>query len=236
MWEGWYPICLSLPGTLVVKDAKFAPASTSDRPLLKNAMTLVVSQTWQNCHSAVGAWLYCWNMPTTTFVQGRIGQRKRTAEEPPWHPWDSWEACVSQHLRWSAAQLPCDGCWWWWACTIQLKPETNHCRATYEIFDCGASRATCDPCFCRASAETCWFAYSQRRVRFQVEQKCYQAAWANHHAEAMCRHYRTRNVHGSETIYSPQYMISRKLLYKLIPHCANTTILTIDYPTIMDRL
>ena len=31
----------------------------------------------------------------------------------------------------------------------------------YEIFDCGASRTTCDSCFCRASAITCWFDYSQ---------------------------------------------------------------------------
>ena len=36
----------------------------------------------------------------------------------------------------------------------ELEPTTSHCRATQEILDCGASRATCDPCFCRASART----------------------------------------------------------------------------------
>ena len=42
------------------------------------------------------------------------------------------------------------------------QPEANHCRTTYEILDCGASRAKCDSCFCRASARTRWFAYYQR--------------------------------------------------------------------------
>ena len=37
-------------------------------------------------------------------------------------------------------------------------------------------------------------------------------------------------------LYSPQYIISRQLLYNLIPYCANATSLTIDYPTIMDGL
>ena len=130
-------------------------------------------------HPQMGTWSYCREMPTAKLLQGRIGQRKRTAEEPAWHPWDSWEARVSQQQRWSAAQLPWDGCWWQWAWTTQLKSETNHCRATYGILDCGASRATCDSCFCRASARTRWFAYSPirkdyiKRVRFQVEQKGY---------------------------------------------------------------
>ena len=41
---------MSLRGTPVARDAKIAAVSTSDRPLLKNGMTRVVSQTWQNCH------------------------------------------------------------------------------------------------------------------------------------------------------------------------------------------
>ena len=41
---------LSEHGMPVARDVKFALASTSDRPLPKNAMTLVVSQTWQNFH------------------------------------------------------------------------------------------------------------------------------------------------------------------------------------------
>ena len=127
-------------------------------------------------HSVMWTSPYCWKIPTTTFVQGRIGQRKRTAEEPVWQPRDSWEARVSQHRRRWAAQLPWDGCWWWWSCTIQLKPETNHCRATYEIFDCVASRTTCDSCFCRASEEPAGSPIRKdyvKRVRFQVEQNGY---------------------------------------------------------------
>ena len=35
---------MSLPGTPVARDAKIAGVSTSDRPLLKNGMTRVVSR------------------------------------------------------------------------------------------------------------------------------------------------------------------------------------------------
>ena len=50
MEEEWYQTNLSQHGMPVVRDVKFALASTRDRPLPKNAMTLVVSQTWQNFH------------------------------------------------------------------------------------------------------------------------------------------------------------------------------------------
>ena len=50
MEEEWYRTYLLQHGMPVARDAKFVLASTSDRPLPKNAMTLVVSQTWQNFH------------------------------------------------------------------------------------------------------------------------------------------------------------------------------------------
>ena len=49
----------------------------------------------------------------------------------------------------------------WLLMTMSMKPETNHCRTTYEILDCRTNRATCDSWFSRASARTCWFVYSQ---------------------------------------------------------------------------
>ena len=81
----------------MARDATFALASTSDRPLLNNAMTLVVLQTWQNCdedNTSVHAIrsLSDGNLAghivgkkcqqLTTFVQGRIDQRKPTVKEP----------------------------------------------------------------------------------------------------------------------------------------------------------
>ena len=50
MEEEWYRTYLLQHGMSVARDAKFVLASTSDRPLPKNAMTLVVSQTWQHFH------------------------------------------------------------------------------------------------------------------------------------------------------------------------------------------
>ena len=50
MEEEWYRTYLSQHGMPVIRDAKFALASTSDRQLPNNAMTLVVSHTWQNVH------------------------------------------------------------------------------------------------------------------------------------------------------------------------------------------
>ena len=50
LYEEWYQTYLSQHGMPVARDAKFVLASTSDRPLPKNAMTLVVSHTWQNFH------------------------------------------------------------------------------------------------------------------------------------------------------------------------------------------
>ena len=50
MDEEWYRTYLSQHGMPVARDAKFALVSTSDRPLPKNAITLVVSETWQNFH------------------------------------------------------------------------------------------------------------------------------------------------------------------------------------------
>ena len=71
MEEEWCRIYLSQHGMAVARDVKFALASTSDRTLSKNAMTLVVSQTWQNFHVDItsehmspghpqmGTWSYC---------------------------------------------------------------------------------------------------------------------------------------------------------------------------------
>ena len=50
MEEEWYRTYLSQHGMPLSRDAKFVLASTIDRPLPKNAMKLVVSQTWQNFH------------------------------------------------------------------------------------------------------------------------------------------------------------------------------------------
>ena len=50
MEEEWYRTYLSQNGMPASRDAKFVLASTSDRPLPKNVMTLVVSQNWQNVH------------------------------------------------------------------------------------------------------------------------------------------------------------------------------------------
>ena len=50
MEEEWYRTCLSQHGMAVARDAKFVLALTSDRPLPKNAMTLLPSQIWQNFH------------------------------------------------------------------------------------------------------------------------------------------------------------------------------------------
>ena len=47
-----YQTYLSQHGMPVARDAKFALASTSDRPLLKNAMTLVVSEIYLSFHVA----------------------------------------------------------------------------------------------------------------------------------------------------------------------------------------
>ena len=50
MEDEWCRNYLSQHGMPVARYVKFALASTSDRPLPKNVMTLVVSHTWQNFH------------------------------------------------------------------------------------------------------------------------------------------------------------------------------------------
>ena len=133
----------------LARDAKFALASTSDRPLLKNAMTIVVSQTWQNCHednTSVHATrsLSDWNlavllkMRATTFVQvesasGSVLRRNRR---------DIRET-TEKH--------------------VFLSTDDDRQRNFRE------TAADDDSCFCRASAGTCW-QYSVKRVRLQVEQ------------------------------------------------------------------
>ena len=52
MVEEWYLTYLSPHGMPVARYAKFALASTSDRPLPENGMTLVVSETYLNFHVA----------------------------------------------------------------------------------------------------------------------------------------------------------------------------------------
>ena len=182
MVEEWYRTYLSQHGMPVARDAKFVLASTSDKPLPKNAMTLVVSQTWENFlvdnttrpytspdHPQVGTWSHRRELPTTTLLQDRIAQRNNTTKEPARHPRDSWEARISQprrrpqcDTRGTAANGPRP---------ITVEPQANSSESlTAEPVE----PPVVTPASVEPAEELAGFhsrRISDKRVRFQPEQK-----------------------------------------------------------------